>query len=91
MHAGTGVGAAPSAWLPGAQDFPVTAGALHEDMRALLVQGNSPPAYWSVGHSLPFIGKDATHPPFGLATMAAHLPGTWDLRLRGSSPRAPLR
>ncbi|HVO17735.1 MAG TPA: DUF4070 domain-containing protein [Anaeromyxobacter sp.] len=51
-------------------------------MRALLVQGKSPPAYWSFGHSLPFIGKDATHPPLGLATMAAHLPATWDLRLR---------
>ncbi len=51
-------------------------------MRALLVQGNSPPAYWSFGHSLPFIGKDATHPPLGLATMAAHLPATLDLRLR---------
>src|SRR5512142_745316 len=51
-------------------------------MRALLVQAKSPPTYWSFGHSLPFIGKDATHPPLGLVTMAAHLPATWDLRLR---------
>ena len=51
-------------------------------MRALLVQGKSPPAYWSFGHSLPFVGKDATHPPLGLVTMAAHLPATWDVRIR---------
>jgi radical SAM superfamily enzyme YgiQ (UPF0313 family) len=51
-------------------------------MRALLVRGSSPPAYWSFGHSLPFVGKDATHPPLGLATLAAHLPPSWDLRIR---------
>jgi radical SAM superfamily enzyme YgiQ (UPF0313 family) len=50
-------------------------------MRALLVQGVSPPAYWSFGHSLPFIGKDATHFPLGLATLAAHLPRAWELRI----------
>ncbi len=60
----------------------MTDGALHEGMRALLVQGKSPPAYWSFRYSLPFIGKDATHPPLGLATLAAHLPASWDLRLR---------
>ena len=82
MHAGSRGERRPTRRAAGAHDFPVTAGALHEDMRALLVQGDSPPAYWSFRHSLPFIGKDATHPPLGLATMAAHLPATWDLRLR---------
>src|SRR5512142_2816190 len=51
-------------------------------MRALLVQGISPPAYWGYGHSLPFIGKDATHPPLGLATLAAHLPRNWEIRIK---------
>jgi radical SAM superfamily enzyme YgiQ (UPF0313 family) len=48
-------------------------------MRALLVQGVSPPTYWGYGRSLPFIRKDATLPPLGLATLAAHLPASWEL------------
>jgi radical SAM superfamily enzyme YgiQ (UPF0313 family) len=60
----------------------MTGGALIEVMRALLVQGISPPAYWGYEHSLPFIGKDATHPPLGLATLAAHLPRGWEIRIR---------
>lgn len=51
-------------------------------MRALLVQSRSPRTYWSFEHSLPFIGKAATMPPLGLATLAAHLPDRWELRLR---------
>jgi radical SAM superfamily enzyme YgiQ (UPF0313 family) len=51
-------------------------------MRTLLVQGISPPAYWGFGRSLPFIGKDATHPPLGLATLAAHLPQSWEVRIK---------
>jgi radical SAM superfamily enzyme YgiQ (UPF0313 family) len=53
-----------------------------EVMRALLVQGLSPPTYWGYHHSLPFVGKAATHPPLGLATLAAHLPRHWDVRLK---------
>jgi radical SAM superfamily enzyme YgiQ (UPF0313 family) len=51
-------------------------------MRALLVQAATPPTYWGYQHSLPFIGKKATLPPLGIATLAAHLPGSWELRLR---------
>jgi len=51
-------------------------------MRVLLVQGRSPRTYWSFDKSLPFIGKAATMPPLGLATLAAHLPERWSLRLR---------
>jgi radical SAM superfamily enzyme YgiQ (UPF0313 family) len=51
-------------------------------MRALLVQASTPPTYWGYQHSLPFIGKTATLPPLGIATLAAHLPGAWELRLR---------
>ena len=51
-------------------------------MRALLVQAATPPTYWGFQHSLPFIRKKATLPPLGLATLAAHLPETWDFRIR---------
>jgi radical SAM superfamily enzyme YgiQ (UPF0313 family) len=51
-------------------------------MRALLVQAATPPTYWGYQHSLPFIGKKATLPPLGIATLAAHLPDAWELRLR---------
>jgi radical SAM superfamily enzyme YgiQ (UPF0313 family) len=51
-------------------------------MKALLVQAASPPAYWGYQHALPFVGRDAPLPPLGLATLAAHLPQRWDLRLR---------
>ncbi|HEX9052840.1 MAG TPA: B12-binding domain-containing radical SAM protein [Anaeromyxobacter sp.] len=51
-------------------------------MRALLVQSRSPTTYWSFEHTLPFIGKAATYPPLGIATLAALLPARWELRLR---------
>jgi radical SAM superfamily enzyme YgiQ (UPF0313 family) len=51
-------------------------------MRALLVQAATPPTYWGYQHSLPFIRKKATLPPLGIATLAAHLPDSWELRLR---------
>lgn len=51
-------------------------------MRALLVQAATPITYWGYQHSLPFIRKGATLPPLGLATLAAHLPTSWELRIR---------
>jgi radical SAM superfamily enzyme YgiQ (UPF0313 family) len=51
-------------------------------MRALLVQAATPITYWGYQHSLPFIRKGATLPPLGLATLAAHLPEPWELRIR---------
>src|SRR5512139_3596239 len=51
-------------------------------MRALLVQAATPPTYWGFHHSLPFIAKKANLPPLGLATLAAHLPAAWELRIR---------
>ncbi len=51
-------------------------------MRALLVQARSPTTYWSFQHTLPFVGKAATYPPLGIATLAALLPVRWELRLR---------
>lgn len=64
-------------------------------MRALLVQAASPPTYWGYRHSLPFIRKAAALPPLGLATLAAHLPAQWELRVHdlhlGPLPDALLR
>jgi radical SAM superfamily enzyme YgiQ (UPF0313 family) len=51
-------------------------------MRALLVQSRTPTTYWSFEHALPFVGKAATYPPLGIATLAALLPSRWELRLR---------
>jgi radical SAM superfamily enzyme YgiQ (UPF0313 family) len=50
-------------------------------MRALLVQAESPPTYWGYQYSLPYIRKSATLPPLGLATLAALLPASWELRI----------
>jgi len=55
--------------------------ASHPGIRALLVQGASPPTYWGYQHSLPFIAKDAAMLPLGVATLAALLPDSWDLRI----------
>jgi radical SAM superfamily enzyme YgiQ (UPF0313 family) len=51
-------------------------------VRALLVQSRTPPTYWSFEHALTFVGKAATYPPLGLATLAALLPLHWELRVR---------
>src|SRR5512133_1085001 len=51
-------------------------------MRTLLVQAATPITYWGYQHSPPFIRKGASRPPLGLATLAAHLPDSWELRLR---------
>ncbi len=50
-------------------------------MHVLLVQSRSPRTYWSFEQSLPYIRKAASMPPLGLATLAAHLPESWELRL----------
>jgi len=50
-------------------------------VRALLVNARSPSTYWSYDFSLPFVGKRAALPPLGLATLAALLPGAWELRI----------
>ena len=50
-------------------------------MRALLVHARSPVTYWSYEFALPYAGKGAALAPLGLATVAALLPATWELRL----------
>jgi radical SAM superfamily enzyme YgiQ (UPF0313 family) len=40
-----------------------------------------PDTFWNFRHVLRFVSKRATFPPLGLLTVAAMLPGDWDLRL----------
>jgi radical SAM superfamily enzyme YgiQ (UPF0313 family) len=46
-------------------------------MRALLVNPEYPPTYWSYRYSLPFVGRRSALPPLGLLTVAALLPRHW--------------
>ncbi|MEJ2009158.1 MAG: radical SAM protein [Acidobacteriota bacterium] len=50
-------------------------------MRILLVYPETPDTFWSFKHVLRFISKRAAFPPLGLLTVAAMLPGDWELRL----------
>jgi radical SAM superfamily enzyme YgiQ (UPF0313 family) len=50
-------------------------------MKILLVSPAYPETFWSFRHALKFIGKKASHPPLGLLTVAAMLPGDWERRL----------
>jgi radical SAM superfamily enzyme YgiQ (UPF0313 family) len=60
-------------------------------VNALLVYPRHPPlTYWSFRDLLPYIERRAILPPLGLATVAAMLPGHWDLRLIDMNV-APLR
>ncbi len=50
-------------------------------MNTLLVYPEFPDTFWSFKHALRFVGKKASSPPLGLATVAAMLPQEWNLRL----------
>jgi radical SAM superfamily enzyme YgiQ (UPF0313 family) len=50
-------------------------------MRVLLVYPETPDTFWSFKHVLPFVSKRAAFPPLGLLTIAAMLPGEWELKL----------
>jgi len=50
-------------------------------MNILLVYPKYPDTFWSFKHALKFISKRALHPPLGLLTVAAMLPGEWKKRL----------
>lgn len=50
-------------------------------MNALLVYPEFPDTFWSFSYALPFIRRKASSPPLGLLTVAALLPGQWELRL----------
>lgn len=50
-------------------------------MKILLVYPNCPETFWSFKYALKFILKRTTNPPLGLLTVAAMLPGDWQLKL----------
>ncbi|OAT84997.1 B12-binding domain-containing radical SAM protein [Desulfotomaculum copahuensis] len=50
-------------------------------MKILLAYPRYPESFWSFKHALRFINKKAAHPPLGLLTVAAMLPGAWEKRL----------
>jgi radical SAM superfamily enzyme YgiQ (UPF0313 family) len=50
-------------------------------MKVLLVYPEYPATFWSFRYALSFISKKASYPPPGLLTIAAMLPGEWELRL----------
>ena len=50
-------------------------------MRILLVYPKCPDTFWGFRHALKFVSKKAVHPPLGLLTVAAMLPGEWQKRL----------
>lgn len=50
-------------------------------MNVLLIYPKFPDTFWSFKHALKFIRKKSSAPPLGLLTIAAMLPGDWQLRL----------
>ena len=50
-------------------------------MNILLVYPQYPDTFWSFKYALKFISKKASHPPLGLLTVAAMLPGEWEKKL----------
>lgn len=50
-------------------------------MKVLLLYPKFPKTFWGFKYALPFIGKKAALPPFGLLTVAALLPKEWEKRL----------
>jgi radical SAM superfamily enzyme YgiQ (UPF0313 family) len=50
-------------------------------MNALLVYPRFPVTYWGFQYGLRLIGKRAALPPLGLLTVAALLPGDWEIRV----------
>jgi radical SAM superfamily enzyme YgiQ (UPF0313 family) len=59
-------------------------------MNTLLVYPEIPETFWSFKHALRFIGKSASQPPLGLATIASMLPDTWLMTMVDMNVR-PLR
>ena len=50
-------------------------------MNVLLVYPRFPDTFWSLRYALRFIRRSASHPPLGLLTIGALLPGDFDQRL----------
>ena len=50
-------------------------------MRVLLINPEFPDSFWSLQESCKLLGRKTPMPPLGLLTVAALLPGDWELRL----------
>ena len=50
-------------------------------MRVLLINPEFPGSFWSLQESCKLMGRKTLMPPLGLLTLAALLPGDWELRL----------
>ncbi len=50
-------------------------------MRVLLAYPETPDTFWSFKHVVRLVSRKAAFPPLGLLTIAALLPGDWELRL----------
>ena len=50
-------------------------------MRVLLINPEFPSSFWSLQHSCELLGRKTLMAPLGLLTLAALLPGDWELRL----------
>jgi radical SAM superfamily enzyme YgiQ (UPF0313 family) len=57
-------------------------------MKALLLWPRMPDSFWSYRNTLQLAGLCSTNPPLGLLTVAALLPGDWQIRLVDRNVRA---
>jgi radical SAM superfamily enzyme YgiQ (UPF0313 family) len=57
-------------------------------VKVLLVHPQNPDTFWSFRHVLRLIGKRSAFPPLGLLTIAAMLPGEWELELVDANVRS---
>lgn len=56
-------------------------------MNALLLYPAFADTFWGFRHALKFVGRRAALPPLGLVTIAAMLPGDWNLKLADTNVR----
>jgi radical SAM superfamily enzyme YgiQ (UPF0313 family) len=56
-------------------------------MRVLLINPEFPGSFWSLQESVGLLGRKTLMPPLGLLTVAALLPGNWELRLVDENAR----